>query len=105
MKRSSMGTISSATSTGVRPADRVVCDYVKFFPDGSASIEHPRLCDGWSYVKAISHHRWWTTPSATIIRRPVLDDVGGFDIHLRYIEDMDLWPRVSWRHYSGFRSI
>jgi glycosyltransferase involved in cell wall biosynthesis len=87
--------VAEAQRTG---ADMIACYCAKFFPDGQEIIERPRLYDGWSYTKAISRHYWWTIPSATIIRKRVLDEVGGFDVHLSYIEDMDLWRRISWRY-------
>jgi glycosyltransferase involved in cell wall biosynthesis len=87
--------LAAANCTG---ADLVSCDTVWFFPDGAEKVARPRVPAGWSYAKAISHHRWHAIPSASLVRRRVFDNVGGFDPNLSYIEDTDLWHRVSWNH-------
>jgi glycosyltransferase involved in cell wall biosynthesis len=87
--------VAEAQRTG---ADMITCDYVKFFPDGREVIERPRPLEGWPYVKALSHQYWWAMPSATMVRKRILDEIGGFDAHQRYNEDTDLWRRISWRH-------
>jgi glycosyltransferase involved in cell wall biosynthesis len=79
-------------------ADMVTCDTSDVWPHGVESPNCPRVPDNWSHTKAISHYRWWTIPSATIIRKHVFDKVGGFDPNLSYVEDMDLWHRISWNH-------
>src|SRR5262249_7511543 len=61
-------------------------------------IERPRVRDGWSYGKALSHQFWWAPPSATMVRKRVFDEIGGFDTQQQYSEDTDLWRRISWRH-------
>ena len=43
-------------------------------------------------------------PSASLYRRPVLEDVGGFDSEIRYGEDWDLAIRVAARYPVFFRS-
>jgi glycosyltransferase involved in cell wall biosynthesis len=87
--------VTEAERTG---ADLIACDYVKFFPDGREIIERPRLHDGWSYVRALSHQYWWAPPSATMVRRRVLEEIGGFDPRQLYSEDTDVWRRISWSH-------
>jgi glycosyltransferase involved in cell wall biosynthesis len=87
--------IAEAQRTG---ANIITCDFVKFFPDGREVLERPRLVDGWSYTKALSHQRWWAPPSATIVRKRLFDEVGVFDPSQRYGEDSDLWRRMSWCH-------
>jgi glycosyltransferase involved in cell wall biosynthesis len=87
--------LAEARRTG---ADMISCDYVLFYPDGRKFIHQPRVADGWSLTKAVSHYRWWTIPSATMLRKRVLDQVGGFDPRFIYSEDMDLWRRISWCH-------
>jgi len=41
------------------------------------------------------------SPSATILRRELLDEVGGFDEHMAACEDYDLWLRILARHEVG----
>jgi glycosyltransferase involved in cell wall biosynthesis len=41
------------------------------------------------------------SPSATILRRELLDDVGGFDEEMTACEDYDLWLRILARHQAG----
>lgn len=38
------------------------------------------------------------SPSAVMLRRPLLDEVGGFDESLPACEDYDLWLRIAWRY-------
>src|SRR5260370_3185903 len=66
-------------------ADLIACDYVKFFPDGREVVERPRVPDGWSYLKAISHQYWWAPPSATLVRKQGFNEIEGFDPRQRYI--------------------
>jgi hypothetical protein len=77
-------------------ADLISCDCIRFFPDGTEILNPARLVDGWSYTKAINHHYWWTIPSAVLVRSSVVRETGGYDESLAYIEDMDLWRRISW---------
>jgi glycosyltransferase involved in cell wall biosynthesis len=85
--------LAAARQTG---ADLIACDCVRFFPDGTETLNPARLIDGWSYTKAINHHYWWTIPSAVLVRASVVHKTGGYDESLAYIEDMDLWRRISW---------
>jgi len=87
--------IAEAERTG---ADMVTCDFVEFFQDGREFIRRHRCPEGWPYVKAISHFRWFAATGATLIRKHVIDEVGGFDPRQRYNEDNDLWRRISRRH-------
>jgi glycosyltransferase involved in cell wall biosynthesis len=41
------------------------------------------------------------SPSAAILRRELLDEVGGFDEDMAACEDYDLWLRVAMRHHVG----
>lgn len=79
-------------------ADMVSSDYVKFHPDEPDTLFRPRPPAGWTYHKAASHIRWWANPSATIVRKSVLDQLGGFDPRQRFTEDGELWRRLAWRH-------
>ena len=38
------------------------------------------------------------SPSAVMLRRKLLDDVGLFDEQLPACEDYDLWLRITWKH-------
>jgi glycosyltransferase involved in cell wall biosynthesis len=87
--------LAEARCTG---ADMISCDYVLFYPDGREFLHEPRVPDGWSLTKAVSHHYWWTIPSVTVLRKRVLAEVGGFDPRFICSEDMDLWRRISWRY-------
>jgi glycosyltransferase involved in cell wall biosynthesis len=79
-------------------ADLIVCNYVKFYPDGTEIVERRRLIEGWSYTKALSHQYWWTAPSAAMVRKRIFDEIGVFDPRQRSGEDLDMWRRISWRH-------
>jgi len=87
--------IAEAKRTG---ADMVACDSIQFYLDGREIVHQPRVPDGWSYVKAICHHRWGVPPSTVMVRKAVLDEVSGFDPEQRVGEDGDLHRRISWRH-------
>jgi hypothetical protein len=76
----------------------VAYDSIQFYLDGREIIHQPRVPDGWSYVKAICHHRWGVPPSTVLVRKVVLDEVGGFDPEQRVGEDGDLHRRISWCH-------
>jgi glycosyltransferase involved in cell wall biosynthesis len=78
--------------------DMIAGDYVEFFPDGSEIIRRPRLIEGWTYVEALNYLYWWAAPSATMVRKRVFEQIGGFDPLLRYGEDGDMWRRISWCH-------
>jgi glycosyltransferase involved in cell wall biosynthesis len=78
--------------------DLIACDSIKFFPDGRESLQRIRRPDGWTYPKAISHHRWCAVPSTVIVRKHVFDVVGGFDRRQRCHDDTDMWRRISWHH-------
>jgi glycosyltransferase involved in cell wall biosynthesis len=87
--------VAEAQRTG---ADIITCDFVKFSRDGCEVIDRPRPPDGWSYLKGLSHQRWWMPPSTTMVRKRLFNEVGDFDPHQRYGEDTDLWRRMSWHH-------
>jgi glycosyltransferase involved in cell wall biosynthesis len=119
--------LAEARRTG---ADMVSCDYVEFYTDAKAcppeilqlgqhsrdmveirdGLEHsgrefirrPRPPDGWPFLRAIHHVSWWAPPSGVMVRRSVLDAVGGFDPRQRYSEDNDMWRRISWRHHIHY---
>jgi glycosyltransferase involved in cell wall biosynthesis len=78
--------------------DMVACDYVEFFPDGNEIVRRPRLVNGWDYTRNLNHLFWWAAPAAVMVRKSALTDVGGWDTHLWYGEDGDLWRRISWQH-------
>jgi glycosyltransferase involved in cell wall biosynthesis len=88
--------VAEAKRTG---ADMIAGDFVEFYPDGREIIVQPRVPEGWSYVKALNHYWWGAATGATLIRRRIFDEIGGFDVRLRYNEDNDMWRRISW-HYS-----
>jgi hypothetical protein len=79
-------------------ADLITCDIVEFIPGGIEAINRQRVPCNWPYAKAISHYKWCGFPSSALLRRRVFDKVGGFDPNLSYIEDVDLWHRISWSH-------
>ena len=59
-----------------------------------------KIPDGWLYVKAACHELPWAAPSEIMVRKCAIEQVGGFDPHQRYCEDIDLWRRISWNHTS-----
>jgi glycosyltransferase involved in cell wall biosynthesis len=79
-------------------ADMITASAIEFRPNGSENVAQMPLGQGWTYVQAICHERWSSIPSAVIVRKSALLDVGGFDPSLRCEEDSDLWRRLSWRH-------
>jgi glycosyltransferase involved in cell wall biosynthesis len=87
--------ISEACRTG---ADMISCDYIEFHPDGREILRQPRPLEGWSYLRSVNHYYWWANPSAVLVRKTVLDTLGGFDPKQRFSEDIDLWRRVLWRN-------
>lgn len=88
--------LAAARQTG---ADLVACDFVAVYPDGHEVIGHRRSPDGWCYVRALSHDYIGPAPSATMVRKNVFIETGGFDCGLRYWgEETDMWRRISWRH-------
>jgi len=87
--------IAEAERTG---ADMLTCDFFEVYQDGHEIIRRHRCLEGWSYFKSICHRRWFAATGATLIRKRVIDEVGGFDPHQRYDEDNDLWRRISMRH-------
>jgi len=88
--------LAEAQHTG---ADLIVCDGIEFFMDGRENVMRmPECPNGWTFTKAINHHRCWALPTGTLVRKWALDAVGGYDPAQRYIEDIDLVRRVSWNH-------
>jgi len=79
-------------------ADMIACDYVQFYLDGSEIVRRARLIEGWTYPKAISHGYWWGLPSSVMVRKNVMEKLGGFDPRQRIGEDLDMWRRLSWNH-------
>jgi GT2 family glycosyltransferase len=87
--------VAEAERTG---ADLIACDYVQFYLDGSEIVRCARLIEGWTYPKAISHGYWWGLPSSVMVRKSVMEKLGGFDPRQRLGEDLDMWRRLSWHH-------
>lgn len=54
---------------------------------------------GWLFLRSLK--RCLISPSAVILHRRLLDDLGGFDESLPAAEDYDLWLRLSWRYEVG----
>lgn len=40
--------------------------------------------------------------SSTLIRKDVLNEIGGFDVDLEYVEDLDLWLRITSKYKVDF---
>lgn len=88
--------IAEARCTG---ASMIVCDHVVFHPDGRETVRRLRLPKGCSYVKALSHQKWWgAPPSAVLVLKAVIVEAGSFDRLICGGEDNDLWRRIAWRH-------
>lgn len=62
---------------------------------GSRDTSH---ITGWVYPEILLDWSVLIPPSCVILRKAVLDQIGGFDETLRWGEDIDLWGRVS-KHY------
>ncbi len=45
--------------------------------------------------------RCLVSPSAVVLHRSLIEEVGGFDEDLPACEDYDLWLRIGWRHPIG----
>jgi glycosyltransferase involved in cell wall biosynthesis len=53
---------------------------------------------GWLYPEILAHWGMMIAAPTVMVRRGVLDEVGGFDEELRWAEDPDLWRRIARRH-------
>jgi len=49
-----------------------------------------------AYFKLLRNN--FITTGSVVVRRQVLDDLGGFDASLRLVEDLELWLRIARRH-------
>jgi glycosyltransferase involved in cell wall biosynthesis len=78
-------------------ADMTVSGYVAFHPDGREE-KHTMQPPPGSILRSLCHGRWTPLPTATMIRRSTLIDVGGFDPSFQSGEEINLWQRVAWRH-------
>jgi glycosyltransferase involved in cell wall biosynthesis len=58
-----------------------------------------RLADGWCLDRLLTWNRVVNGAQTMVLRRAVLDQVGGFDPELRAVEDWDLW----WRSAVHFK--
>ncbi len=54
---------------------------------------------GWIFLRSLE--RCLVSPSAVVLHRRLLEEVGGFDETLPAAEDYDLWLRISWRVEVG----
>lgn len=54
---------------------------------------------GWCFERLLE--RCLVSPSAVMLHRTLLDEVGLFDESLPACEDYDLWLRIGWRHPIG----
>ena len=55
---------------------------------------------GWIFEKCLP--RCLISPSAAMVKRELLLELGGFDEQLPVCEDYDLWARITSRHEVGF---
>ncbi|MBI3160565.1 MAG: glycosyltransferase family 2 protein [Chloroflexi bacterium] len=53
---------------------------------------------GWLYPEILAHWGMMMAAPTVMVRRGVLDEVGGFDESLRWAEDPDLWRRIARRY-------
>jgi glycosyltransferase involved in cell wall biosynthesis len=60
-------------------ADMIACNCICVFPDGREVRERLRPPEGWTYPRAVGHDRWGACPSAGLVRRSVLMNVGSSD--------------------------
>lgn len=82
-----------------RGSDRlglVYTGFVQYETDGSEWVRHP-AARGDIYVQELERDRVHPT-STVMVRRDVLDEVGGFDTTLPSRQDYDLWIRVTERY-------
>jgi glycosyltransferase involved in cell wall biosynthesis len=87
--------VETARRTG---ADLITTDYVQFYQDGTAVIRRARLLDGRSYPQGKSFMAIGELPSSAIMRKSVIQKLGGFAPRQRFGEGLDMWRRLSWGH-------
>lgn len=61
-------------------------------------IERPPYCHGWHErpptLESLLLHEQSFPPSLAVVRRSAVAELGGFDAHIRYGEDWELWLRL-----------
>lgn len=74
----------------------VLCDVVRRFPDGSTELFRRRTMlprDGDILESVVLEP--WLVPASVMVRRDVVDQIGGFDESLRTAEDLDYHLRIA----------
>jgi len=59
-----------------------------------------RFGEGWKYIDLLAE--CFMVPSSVLVKKSILEEVGGFDETLSSVDDLDLWLRVSKRYQIGF---
>jgi glycosyltransferase involved in cell wall biosynthesis len=59
-----------------------------------------RKRDGWFFLESLN--LCLISPSSVLIHRSILNDVGGFDESFEWVEDYDLWLRITSRYPVGY---
>lgn len=77
--------------------DMTISDCMSLYPDGTEKLHSMRPPAG-SIHRLLCHGKWTALPTATVIRRAVLIELGSYDPAFRYGEDNELVRRIAWRH-------
>jgi len=76
--------------------DLVYSDYFEKYPDGKKVRKRTKILCGNVYNEL--KQRNFIPTSSVVVRKDVIDEVGGFDENLSYAEDWDLWLRIAKTH-------
>jgi len=88
--------LNTALKTG---AAVVACDFRLFNEHGQIGDDGlAKPPDGCSIAEALMLGNYVSGGSAALVKKSVLQELGGFDESLMAVEDMDMWRRISWNH-------
>lgn len=76
----------------------VHCDFEKFDDVGNLGIRDTSYFQESIYPNILWHWKMLMATSCVMLRRTILDHLGGFDENLSWAEDLDLWARFA-RYY------
>lgn len=76
----------------------VHCWFTKFNETGELGVRDTSVFRGQVYPSMLTEWSVLMAMPCLLVRRDVFLEVGGFDEHMRWAEDLDLWRRIA-RHY------